>query len=73
MAFSEVGCSEIIINRDKFKMCNPSHYLCLLSVTEKYDFPEKEQLLHMYVMEKTYSISGFNKYLVQNIFITYIF
>ena len=35
MAFSEVGCSEIIINIEKIQdVCNPSHYLCILSVSD---------------------------------------
>ena len=42
--FSEVGCSEIISNMEKIQdMCNPSHYLCNLSVTEKNCSPEKER------------------------------
>ena len=76
MAFSGVGCSEIIINIEKIQdMCNPSHHLCILSVTEKYCCPEIEQLLHMYVMKKTYRsrINGFSTFFVQNIFITYKF
>ena len=72
MTFNEVGCSEIIINIEKIQdMCSPSHYLCILSVTEKYCCSEIEQLLLMYVAEKKYRICGLNIYLIQNIFITY--
>ena len=54
MAFSEIGCSEVIINLDKIQdMCNPAHYLCILSVIEKYCLSKLDKLLHMYVMKKT--------------------
>ena len=53
MGFSVVACSKIIINIEKIQdMCNPSHYLCILSVTEKYCCTEIEQLLLMYVVEQ---------------------
>ena len=46
MTFSEVGYSELINNIEKIRdMCNPSHYLCILTLTEKYSWPEIEQLL----------------------------
>ena len=72
MAFSEVGCSEIIINIEKIQdVCNPSHCLCILSVTEKYYCPEIEQLLYMYSVchgkKHNYRINGFTTYFVPNI------
>ena len=73
MAFSKVGCSKIQIKSKIWVTHRPSHYRCILSVTEKYCWLKTEQLLYIYVVENKHRISGFNKYLVHNIFITYKF
>ena len=63
MASTKVGYSEITINLDKIQdMCNPSHFLSILSLAENYCCPKMEQLFYIHVgfgFVVQYSLIGF--------------